>query len=128
MTELTRRRLLASAGAGAAGIGVGGVAGYLAGSENAAASNGTGIVPFHGEHQAGLATPAQDRLHFAAFDLVDGGRAELRELLRAWSLAAAEMTAGQLVGDTNNLQLAPPDDTGETFGLLPSRLTVTFGF
>ena len=25
-------------------------------------------------------------------------------------------------------QLAPPDDTGETVGLLPSSLTVTFGF
>ena len=28
-------------------------------------------VPFYGEHQAGIATPAQDRLHFAAFDLRD---------------------------------------------------------
>lgn len=128
MTELTRRRLLASAGVGAAGIGLGGAAGYLVGSENAEASDGTGTVPFYGEHQAGIATPAQDRLHFAAFDLVEGGRAELRELLRAWSLAAAEMTAGEPVGDTNDLQLAPPDDTGETVGLLPSRLTVTFGF
>ena len=26
------------------------------------------------------------------------------------------------------MQVAPPDDTGETVGLLPSRLTVTFGF
>ena len=26
------------------------------------------------------------------------------------------------------VELAPPDDTGETVGLLPSRLTVTFGF
>ena len=38
------------------------------------------------------------------------------------------MTAGQLVGDANDAQPAPPDDTGETVGLLPSRLTVTFGF
>jgi deferrochelatase/peroxidase EfeB len=126
MTELTRRRLLASAGIGAAGIGLGGAAGYLIGSEEA--GDGTGSVPFYGEHQTGIATPAQDRLHFAAFDLVEGGRAELRELLREWSRAAAEMTAGELIGDANNIPLAPPDDTGETVGLLPSRLTVTFGF
>ena len=38
------------------------------------------------------------------------------------------MTAGQLVGDVNDEPPAPPDDTGETVGLLPSSLTVTFGF
>src|SRR4029077_19417933 len=32
------------------------------------------------------------------------------------------------VGDVNDVPLAPPDDTGETVGLLPSSLTVTFGF
>ena len=128
MTELTRRRLLASAGVGAAGIGLGGAAGYLIGNDEAQASEGTGSVPFYGEHQAGIDTPAQDRLHFAAFDLVDHSPAALRELMREWSRAAAEMTAGELVGDANATQLAPPDDTGETVGLLPSRLTVTFGF
>ena len=127
MTELTRRRLLASAGVGAAGIGLGGAAGYLIGSDEAQAS-GTGSVPFYGEHQAGIATPAQDRLHFASFDLVDPSRAALRELMQEWSRAAAEMTAGQMIGSANGIELAPPDDTGETVGLLPSRLTVTFGF
>ena len=47
-------------------------------------------------------------------------RAELRELLREWSKAAAEMTAGQLIGDVNDEAVAPPDDTGETVGLLPA--------
>jgi deferrochelatase/peroxidase EfeB len=129
MTELTRRRLLASAGVGAAGIGLGGAAGYLVGSDTASASgDGTGSVPFYGEHQAGIDTPAQDRLHFASFDLVNPSRAALRELMQEWSAAAAEMTAGQMIGDANGVELAPPDDTGETVGLLPSRLTVTFGF
>jgi len=127
MTPITRRRLLASAGAGAAGLGLGGASGFLIGQESAAAGDGTGTVPFHGEHQAGIATAAQDRLHFAAFDLTTDSRAELRELLREWSRAAVEMTAGQMVGDANDAQPAPPDDTGETVGLLPSRLTVTFG-
>jgi deferrochelatase/peroxidase EfeB len=128
MTELTRRRLLAAAGVGAAGVGLGGAAGYLVGSDETEASDGTGSVPFYGEHQAGIDTPAQDRLHFAAFDLVNPNRAALRELMREWSRAAAEMTAGQMIGDANGVELAPPDDTGETVGLLPSRLTVTFGF
>jgi len=128
MTELTRRRLLASAGVGAAGIGLGGRRSIQNGTEAAEASDGTGSVPFYGEHQAGIATPAQDRLHFAAFDLVDPSPSALRELLQEWTAAAAEMTAGQMVGEANGVQLAPPDDTGETVGLLPSRLTVTVGF
>ena len=71
MSPITRRRLLTSAGVGAAGIGLG-AGGYLVGQESAEASgDGTGSVAFYGEHQAGIATPAQDRLHFAAFDLVD---------------------------------------------------------
>jgi deferrochelatase/peroxidase EfeB len=129
MTPVTRRRFLASAGAGAAGLGLGGAGGYLIGHETAeASSDGTGSVEFYGEHQAGIDTPAQDRLHFAAFDLVTESRSELREMLREWSRAAAEMTAGSMIGAANSLQPAPPDDTGETVGLLPSRLTVTFGF
>ena len=38
------------------------------------------------------------------------------------------MTAGEPAGPENSDVYAPPDDTGETFGLLPSRLTITFGF
>jgi deferrochelatase/peroxidase EfeB len=129
MTPISRRRLLASAGVGAAGIGLG-AGGYLIGQDSAEASEGegSGSVPFYGEHQAGIDTPAQDRLHFASFELLTESRAELREMMREWSRAAAEMTAGQLIGDVNNLQLAPPDDTGETVGLMPANLTITFGF
>jgi deferrochelatase/peroxidase EfeB len=128
MTPITRRRLLASAGAGAAALGLGSAGGFLVGQESAEAADGTGSVPFYGEHQAGIDTAAQDRLHFAAFDLTTDSRAELCELMHEWSRAAAEMTAGQMIGDANSTQPAPPDDTGETVGLLPSRLTVTFGF
>ena len=32
-------------------------------------------VPFYGEHQAGIVTPAQDRLHFVAFDVITDKRA-----------------------------------------------------
>jgi deferrochelatase/peroxidase EfeB len=128
LTEITRRRLLASAGVGAAAVGLGG-GGFLAGHQLAEASeDGTGAVPFYGEHQAGIGTATQDRLHFAAFDLLSEDPDELRELMRAWTVAAAEASAGEMVGSVNDVPLAPPDDTGETVGLLPSRLTVTFGF
>jgi deferrochelatase/peroxidase EfeB len=128
MSPLSRRRLLSTAGVGAAGVGIGG-AGFLVGRESAEAdADGTGTVEFHGEHQAGIDTPVQDRLHFAAFDLETESRAELRQLMEAWTKAAVEMSEGQLIGTVNDDALAPPEDTGETVGLLPSNLTVTFGF
>jgi deferrochelatase/peroxidase EfeB len=129
MSPITRRSLLKSAGIGAAGIGIG-ASGYLVGQESAAqlGGEGTGSVPFYGEHQAGIDTPAQDRLFFASFDLLSESPADLRELMREWSRAAAEMSAGEMIGDVNDLEPAPPDDTGETVGHLASNLTITFGF
>jgi deferrochelatase/peroxidase EfeB len=65
--RLTRGRLLA-AGAVGAGVALGGVGveRLAAGGDGEAADP----VPFYGDHQAGIATLAQDRLHFAAFDVV----------------------------------------------------------
>ena len=87
--------------------------------------------PFRGEHQAGIVTPAQDRLHFAAFDVTTRSRAQLVSLLKAWTTAADRMTQGLPagpVGPTEGAPLAPPDDTGEAIGLPPGGLTLTFGF
>lgn len=128
-TQMSRRRLLGLAGAGAAV----GAAGYAGGFEAARASQESpGQVdryPFYGEHQAGVVTPAQDRLHFAAFDLSTSSRDALVALLRAWTDAAAEMTQGRPVGGGTPLPYAsPPADTGEALGLRASRLTLTFGF
>lgn len=98
------------------------------GSTDASRSNPA--VPFRGTHQAGVATPAQDRMVFAAFD-VTGSRAALATVLRRWTDAAERMTTGRPVaylgGDSGGGPLAPPADTGEATGLPPSRLTVTFG-
>ncbi|MEV1068136.1 iron uptake transporter deferrochelatase/peroxidase subunit [Streptomyces sp. NPDC050263] len=87
-------------------------------------------VDFHGAYQAGIATPVQDRLHFAAFDVQTDDRAEFVQLLKDWTEAARRMTAGKTVGDGayGGLAEAPPDDTGEALGLKPSRLTLTVGF
>ena len=88
------------------------------------------IVPFHGEHQAGIVTPAQDRLHFAAFDLTHRRpRGRLRDCCKTWTRAAARMTRRRAsAGSATTTRSAPPDDTGEALGLTPARLTVTFGF
>ena len=61
----------------------------------AGAATADQTVPFYGAHQAGIATPAQDRLAFGALNVVAGTtRADLRDLLRTWTDAAAAMTAG----------------------------------
>lgn len=107
--------------------------------------------PFWGEHQGGIVTPPQHHLYFAAFDLTTERREDVVKLLQAWTAAAARMTEGQSaqpMEDGLKLAIMPvvtnipegedsyetPDpstmaaDTGETFGMSPARLTVTFGF
>jgi deferrochelatase/peroxidase EfeB len=99
------------------------------GSGSAGASDQ--IVPFHGAHQAGITTPVQDRLHFAAFDVTSDRRDDVIGLLRAWTVAAAQLTRGEEVGDlgaTDGPYLAPPEDTGEALGLSAANLTITIGF
>ena len=119
---LTRRGLLASAGLGGTALALGGLA--ACGPEE----RNDETVAFFGEHQAGITTPEQDRLHFAAFDVVTDSAGDVRELMRAWTDAAARMCAGKPAGPVNDDEDAPPDDTGEAVGLSSARLTVTFGF
>ena len=89
------------------------------------------MVPFYGAHQAGIATPVQDRLHFAAFDLLpDTRRQDLGDLLRTWTEAAGAMCFGTPIGGASASEItqAPPADTGEARGLAAARLTLTIGF
>ncbi|MFT4264142.1 MAG: iron uptake transporter deferrochelatase/peroxidase subunit, partial [Nocardioides sp.] len=121
-------------GAAAAGVaaGVGGTAAArAAASDDSSGPSSSRVVPFFGEHQAGIATAAQDRLHFAAFDLSPvANREDLITLLTAWTAAAAKMTAGLDVGTgaVSGDPGAPPDDTGEALELSAARLTLTVGF
>jgi deferrochelatase/peroxidase EfeB len=132
--SVSRRGLLGAAGAGLVGLAAGAAGGYALGSEEpspAPQSPGTRTYPFYGEHQAGIVTPAQDRLHFAAFDVITNSRSELMQLLKEWTVAAARMTQGLAAGEigpTSGPYEAPPDDTGEAIGLPPAGLTITFGF
>jgi deferrochelatase/peroxidase EfeB len=131
---MDRRKVLGLAGSGAVGAAAAGVVGATfvqGGGDALAAANTSAAVPFYGQHQAGIVTPAQDRLHFVAFDVITTRRAELVELLKTWTAAAARMTGGHdagPVGAVNGVPEAPPDDTGEALGLPPSGLTLTIGF
>ncbi|MCY0937334.1 iron uptake transporter deferrochelatase/peroxidase subunit [Streptomyces sp. H34-S4] len=129
----SRRSVLGWGGAGLAlgAAAAGGTAMAMgSGSDMVSAASAGAAVPFHGEHQAGIASAVQDRLHFAAFDVKTKDRAELVTLLKEWTEAARLMTAGHPVGEGGygGLPEAPPDDTGEALGLKASRLTLTVGF
>jgi deferrochelatase/peroxidase EfeB len=131
-TRVSRRKLFGLAGAGVALAGAGAAAGIgidkaTGGSAEAAVST----VDFHGEHQAGIVTPAQANLHFAALDVTTKDPAKLRQLLKTWTDAARRMTAGQEVvpnGAVGSGDYAPPGDTGEALDLPASHLTLTIGF
>lgn len=132
---VSRRALLGGAGVlGLAGAFGGGVAtGRTTATAAVAAESGpaTDVVPFAGAHQAGVVTPAQDRLHFATFDLTTTSRDDVVDLLRRWTAAAARMTGGFPAGEYGPVAgpyEAPPDDTGEAQELTASNLTITFGF
>jgi deferrochelatase/peroxidase EfeB len=84
-------------------------------------------VPFAGARQAGIATAAQDRLVFSAFDVTSTDVADVRALLVTWTAAAARMTRGETVAADAGALAAPPLDTGEALGLAPARLTITVG-
>lgn len=84
-------------------------------------------APFYGGHQGGIATPAQEFLAFAAFDITSDSIDDLREILKEWTAAAVAVTAGQAYELGRQGDVAPTD-TGEAIGIGPSRLTITIGF
>jgi deferrochelatase/peroxidase EfeB len=122
---------LTGAAAGAAG---GGFAGYAAA---AAQHNGDEdnvdlrhSYPFYGQtHQGGIATAPQRYAMFMSFSVAAGaGRGDLQRLLARWSAAAAVLQQGLPVGTVQpQVDVQPPTDTGEAYGLSPASLTATIG-
>lgn len=130
---LSRRGLFGLAGAAAGGLVVGGAGATAVAQATASGTSGAAdSYAFFGANQAGIVTPAQDRLHFAAFDLSStASREDVVELLQDWTLAASRLTQGLDVsedGAVGGPSLAPPDDTGEALGLPAAGLTITIGF
>lgn len=132
---LSRRKLLGAAGLGAIAAGaVGAGAGFAVADkpEPVVVADPDALpVPFEGKHQAGIVTPAQDRLYFVVLDMTSDDRDDLIALLQEWTAAARQMTQGNDVGEFGAVSghpMAPPEDTGEALGLPPSGLTLTVGF
>ncbi|GAA5227920.1 iron uptake transporter deferrochelatase/peroxidase subunit [Paeniglutamicibacter antarcticus] len=126
----SRRTLLVAAGAGGLGIAAGAL-GHGAFAAQAQEAPSSDVVAFYGEHQAGIATPMQDRMHIAAFDVTVDSREELISLLKDWTAAIEQLMRGEDVGEfgaTGGHYDAPPEDTGEAIGLSASHLSVTIGF
>src|SRR5829696_7936227 len=94
---LSRRKLIGAAGLGALAVGAGG--GYAVGRQDDESTAGVADadarpIPFEGVHQAGIVTPAQDRLYFVTLDMTSEERADLISLLEDWTAAARQMTQG----------------------------------
>ena len=130
LRRLTRRQALrdVAIAAGAAGLGpmlVPATIGWAAGDTATAGAADT--VPFTGAHQAGIETAQQPHVCFASLTFTGTTAGELRHLLRGWSAAAERMTKGLPAIGTATSDDDPPGDSGESIGLRPARLTVTFG-
>ncbi|WP_079910552.1 iron uptake transporter deferrochelatase/peroxidase subunit [Paenibacillus sp. 32352] len=136
-STVSRRDILKMAGAGGIGLLLGsvgvGVGGLLTGtgkaskSASAATDRSQSTIPFYDQYQAGILTPAQNFLCFAAFDLTTKQASEVTKLFRAWTEASANMAEGRMVGSHNDQPSLPPEDTGEAVGLNANQLTITFG-
>ena len=131
----SRRAVLGATGAGLAAGGALGATGGFAGARITGSGGGgesaDQVVPFRGAYQAGITTPAQDRLHFAAFDVITDDKRELAALLQKWTAAAERMTRGLETEDggaTGRGEYFPPSDTGEALDLAAGALTLTIGF
>lgn len=117
MAELNRRRLL-TGGAAALAAGAALTQSNAAQSASPPGSFGAAAEPFHGVHQAGVATAPQAHVLFVALDLKPGaGRDQLSAVLKLWSADAARLTQG----------IPALADTEPELGHRPARLTVTVG-
>ena len=126
MEGATRRQFLTAAGVAGLGTTIGHDALEATAAGAAADRRNSATVPFHGAHQAGIATPSQEHVHFLSLDFVSSAAGDLRGVFVALTDAAARLTAGQPVGPMQT-GVAPPVDPGESVGPRPARLTITFG-
>lgn len=119
---LSRRGLLVGGAAAAAGVSGAALWGIANTGENRDPVHfGSQTVPFHGAHQAGIATAPQSHATFVGLDLrPDSGRDPrhaVPAVLKLWTTDAARLTQG----------VPALADTEPELALRPARLTVTVG-
>ena len=134
MRGFNRRTFLALGGVSAAGAAAAACSRDTSSASGSADSTSPDelIIDFAGEHQAGIISPMQTSLHFAAFDMDEKAtRDDLIDLLQRWTDASRRLTLGGEVsakGAFGGGENFPPADSGEAFDLGPSALTITIGF
>jgi deferrochelatase/peroxidase EfeB len=125
--------LLAGVGGAAVGAVAGGATAWAlkpAGASDDDVVDLSVSYPFYGQtHQGGVATEPQRHCVFMTFHVDDSAdRRALQSLLARWSAAAAVLQQGKPIGAVQpDVEVRPPADTGEAFGLSPAGLTVTVG-
>lgn len=129
--KMDRREFLKKAGIGGAGLalGVSGASAFFANKaqEEKKISDGGEEISFYGEHQAGITTPMQKNIYFVVLDLHSADKEEVIQMFKDWTDYSSKLVDGELVKKDGSNALLPPSDTGETVGLNPYRLTLTFG-
>ena len=129
--KMDRREFLKKAGIGGAGLalGVSGASTFFANKaqEEKKISDGGEEISFYGEHQAGITTPMQKNIYFVVLDLHSTDKEEVIQMFKDWTDYSSKLVDGELVKKDGSNALLPPSDTGETVGLNPYRLTLTFG-
>ena len=129
--KMDRREFLKKAGIGGAGLALGlsGASAFFANKEQGSKNIAYGQeeISFYGKHQAGITTPMQKNIYFVVLDLRTTDKNELIQLFKEWTDYSQKLVNGELVKKDGSNALLPPSDTGETVGLNPYRLTLTFG-
>ena len=129
--KMDRREFLKKAGIGGAGLALGlsGASAFFANKEHGSRNiaDGQEEISFYGKHQAGITTPMQKNIYFVVLDLRTTDKNELIQLFKDWTDYSEKLVNGDLVKKDGSNALLPPSDTGETVGLNPYRLTLTFG-
>ena len=129
--KMDRREFLKKAGIGGAGLalGVSGASAFFANKAQKEKKNFDGgeEISFYGEHQAGITTPMQKNIYFVVLDLHSTDKEEVIQMFKDWTDYSSKLVDGELVKKDGSNALLPPSDTGETVGLNPYRLTLTFG-
>ena len=129
--KMDRREFLKKAGIGGAGLALGlsGASAFFANKEHGAKqiADGQEEISFYGKHQAGITTPMQKNIYFVVLDLHTKDKEEIIQLFKDWTDYSEKLVNGDLVKKDGSNALLPPSDTGETVGLNPYRLTLTFG-
>ena len=119
--RVSRRTMLAGGVTAASGVAAGAAGAVLfTGEEDvASAPEPVAVEAFHGNHQAGIATPPQAHAAFLSLSLKSGiGLERFASVQKLLSQDAERLTQGE----------PPLGDTEPELAKLANRLTITFGF